>query len=295
MNDNYTRLRFDSVFKIESIVTLFYMEMQKTFHYDGEQHDFWEMVYIDKGEMICTAGDHRFILRSGEMTFHKPNEFHNLSGNGSVNPNVSIVTFVCKSQAMQYFNGKIFRLSSEEKAVLSKLFSEGLSCYSLLDARDPLKQTLVKNQDSPFGSSQMTKNYLEIFLILLRRNTDVVLKSARRSYVINGVDVPYNVKEIIDYLIGNIYNRITVKDVARAVGKSESTVKQLFATYRPTGIIHYYNSLKIAEAKELIRSGQYNITQVSDMLCYSNPQYFSRCFLQHTNMTPSEYRSSIIK
>jgi len=111
MNDNYTRLRFDSVFKIESIVTLFYMEMQKTFHYDGEQHDFWEMVYIDKGEMICTAGDHRFILRSGEMTFHKPNEFHNLSGNGSVNPNVSIVTFVCKSQAMQYFNGKIFYCS----------------------------------------------------------------------------------------------------------------------------------------------------------------------------------------
>ena len=135
MKDNFTRISFEKIFNVEKIITIFYMELSKNFYYDGEKHDFWEMVYIDKGEMICTADDKRFILKSGEMTFHKPNEFHNLSGDSNIAPNVSILTFECKSRAMKYFEGKIFKLSAEEKSLLSTLFSEGLSCYRLEDER----------------------------------------------------------------------------------------------------------------------------------------------------------------
>ena len=269
------------------------MELSKNFCYDGERHDFWEIVYIDKGEMICTADKNRFILKSGEMTFHKPNEYHNLSGNNTVAPNVSILTFECKSPAMKYFEGKIFRLNTEEKSMLSMLFSEGLSCYELEDKHNSLLQKLNKIPSAPFGSSQMTKNLLEIFLIKLRRNTDVVTKKMRRIYVIDEVDIPYQVKEILDFLQHNLYCRLTVKDIADALGKSESTVKQLFSQFRKEGIMKYYTSLKIKEAKKLIREGKYNITQISDLLGYDNPQYFSKCFKLYAKMTPSEYKSSI--
>lgn len=295
MSDNFTRLSFDKLFNVEKIITIFYMELPKTFRYDGEQHDFWEMVYIDKGEMICTADKQRYVIKSGEMTFHKPNEFHNLSGNNDVAPNVSILTFECTSRAMKYFEGKIFRLTAQEKSLLSLLFEEGLSCYRLVDERNPLLQKLEKITPSPFGSSQMTKNLLEIFLIKLCRNTDVITKKMRRSYVIDGVDVPYNVKEILDFLQANIYGRITISDIAKHVDKSESTVKQLFAGYRKDGIIKYYNYLKIKEARKLIREGHYNMAQISDLLHFDNPQYFSKCFKAVTNMTPSEYKASIMK
>lgn len=294
MADNFTGVGFERIFHIDKIFTLFYMELSKNFYYDGEQHDSWEMVYIDKGEMICTADKNRFILKSGEMTFHKPNEFHNLSGNNTVAPNVSIITFQCKSRAMKQFEGKIFRLSAEEKSLLSMLFSEGLSCFRLEDEHNPLLQRLEKIEPSPFGSSQMTKNLLEIFLIRLCRNTDVVTKSMRQSFVIDGVDVPYHVKEILDFLHANIYGKLTVADVARHVGKSESTVKQQFSLYRKSGIIKYYNGLKIKEARRLIREGKYNMTQIADMLHFDNPQYFSKCFKSYTNMTPREYKASIV-
>lgn len=295
MEDNFARLGFERIFNIEKIITLFYMELSKSFHYDGEQHDFWEMVYIDKGEMVCTAEKNRFVLKSGEMTFHKPNEYHNLSGNNAVAPNVSIVTFQCRSRAMQYFEGKIFRLDSEEKSLLSMFFDEGLSCFRLVDPNNPLLQRLEKVEGSPFGSSQMTKNLLEIFLIKLCRNTDVVTKKMRQSYVIDGIDVPYNVKEILDFLKANLYGKVTVADVARHLGKSESTVKQLFSKYRGSGIIKYYTELKIKEARRLIREGKYNMTQIADMLHFDNPQYFSKCFKICTNMTPREYKASILK
>ena len=140
MSTDFLKLGFEKVFNIEKIITIFYMELSKDFHYEGESHDFWEMVYIDKGEMLCTADKTSFTLKSGELTFHKPNEFHNLSGNMSSSPNVSIITFECKSRAMKHFEGKIFHLDSEEKSIMSMLFEEGLSCYQLYDETNPLLQ-----------------------------------------------------------------------------------------------------------------------------------------------------------
>lgn len=295
MKDNFALLGFEKVFQIEKIITLFYMELPKNFYYDGERHDFWEMVYIDKGEMLCTAGEKRFTLKSGEMTFHKPNEFHNLSGDNSVAPNVGILTFRCRSKAMKQFEGKIFRLTGEEKSLLSALLTEGLSCYHLVDPTNPLMQKMQILEPSPFGGQQMVKNLLEIFLIKLCRSEGALPNVLRQSYVIDGIDVPYNVKEILDYLHSNIYGKVTVRDVAQAVGKGESTVKQLFSLYRSSGIMKYYNSLKINEAKRLIREGHYNMTQISDLLHFDSPQYFSRCFKAFAKMTPSEYKASIMK
>lgn len=296
MIDKYTKFSFHSVFHIEKIITMFYMELPKNFSYEGEKHDFWEMVYIDKGEMLCTADDNRFILKSGEMIFHKPNEFHNLSGNNTVAPNIGILSFQCRSKAMQEFEGKIYRLSAEEKALLSNLFAEGLSCYRLTNPNNPL---LPNNMNAitpePFGGSQMIKNLLEIFLIRLCRNQDALPNAMRQNYVIDGVDVAYPVKEILDYLHNNIYGKITISDIAQAVGKGESTVKQLFSQYRKNGIMKYYNSLKIREAKKLIREGHYNMTQIADLLHFDSPQYFCKCFKDHTQMTPSEYKASIWK
>lgn len=295
MENNFTRLSFEKIFNVEKIITLFYMEFSKSFRYDGERHDFWEIVYIDKGEMLCTADKKRFVLKSGEMTFHKPNEFHNLSGDNNVAPNVSIITFECKSRAMKFFEGKIFQLNSREKALLSEIFSEGMSCYRLVDEKNPLLQKMEKRENAPYGSSQAVKNLLELFLITLSRNTEALSKSSRQSYVINGVDVPYNVKEIIDYMKENIYGNLSVSDIAVAVNKSESTLKQLFSRHIDGGIINYYGKLKMNEAKKLLKEGRYNIAQISDMLCYDNPQYFSKCFKRITKMTPTEYKDSIIK
>ena len=295
VGDNFTRIRFDKTFNVEAIITLFYMEISKSFRYDGESHDFWEIVYIDKGEMICQADKKSFILKSGEMTFHKPGEFHNLSGNNTIAPNVSIITFECSSRAMKCFEGKIFKLNPEEKGLLSQLFAEGLSCFRLQNESDPLLQNMIKLDDAPMGASQMVKNLLEVFLIRLARRNDALTQKMRRSYVINGMDIPRSVKEIVDFLKENIYSRLTVTKIAEHLGRSESAVKQLFSQHFKVGVIHYYNQLKITEAKRMIREGGYNFTEISDKLAFENPQYFSKSFKHHTGMTPSEYRASIIE
>lgn len=295
MADNFIRYDFPSVFRIEKLITIFYMELSKDFYYDGERHDFWEMVYIDKGEMLCTADKSTFTLKSGELTFHSPNEFHNLSGNKNTAPDVSIITFECHSREMHHFEGKIFRLDAEEKALLSMLFEEGLSCFQLEDPRNPLLQRLERLPDAPFGSAQMVKNLLEIFLIKLWRHKDTLTKKSRQNYRVNGIDIPADVKEILDYVEQHLYDKLNVSIIARDMGKSESTVKNLFALYQSGGIMKYCNLRKIKEARRLIREGNHNFVQIANMLQFDTPQYFSKCFKKFTNMTPSEYKRSIIK
>jgi len=223
--DNFVRQDLPQVISISKLITVFYMELSKDFHFEGERHNFWEMVYIDKGEMLCTADNHQFTLKSGEVTFHKPNEFHNLSGDGKTAPNVSVLTFECDSAAMKHFEGKILQLNAEEKRLLSLLISEGLACFRLEDLNNPLLQTLQVQGDAPFGGFQMIRNLLEIFLISLYRHRECVTKASRQSIQIDGVAVNFEVKEILDVLQANIYGRLSVSDIAKAVDKSESTVK----------------------------------------------------------------------
>ncbi|MBQ3259109.1 MAG: helix-turn-helix transcriptional regulator, partial [Clostridia bacterium] len=282
-------------FNIQSLITLFYMELSKDFKYDGERHNFWEMVYIDKGEMLCTADGDQFVLKSGEITFHKPNEYHNLKGNRTSSANVGLITFECNNAAMKFFEKKIITLNAEEKTLLSMLFEEGLSCFQIADPKNPLVQKLELVSGAPFGAEQMTKNLLELLLIKLSRHTESLELQQRINIYIDGMALPLAVKEIWDVLYAHVYDKLTVGDIAKAVGKSETSVKKLFAMYRSGGIMRYYNGLKIKEAKKLIREGRYNFAQIAEILSYDSPQYFSKCFKDQFHMTPRDFRDSILR
>lgn len=295
MKDKFTRIAFKKTFNVTSLISLLYVELAKSFSSPGESHDFWEMVYVDKGEIICTADSRSFLLKSGEIIFHKPNEYHMHCGNMTTDSNLSILSFECKSLAMKHFENKIIRLNAEEKNFLSMLFAEGLSLFRLEDENNPLLIKMNYLESAPYGCSQMTKNLLEMFLIKVSRNSDTVFQKHRETFSLDNMDVPDQLKEILDYLQSNIYGKVTIADIAAHVNKSESSVKRLFATWKKIGLIEYYNSLKIKEAKKLLRENIYNISQIASMLCFDSSQYFSKCFKRFTNKTPSEYKASIIR
>ena len=129
MADNFIRYDFPSVFRIEKLITIFYMELSKDFYYDGERHDFWEMVYIDKGEAeICMDGEWK-KAGCGDMIFHAPMQFHNIRANGVIAPNIAIFTFACNSPAMEFFNDMVIRIGAEEKALIGKIITLGKKAF----------------------------------------------------------------------------------------------------------------------------------------------------------------------
>ena len=59
------------------------------------------------------------------------------------------------------------------------------------------------------------------------------------------------------------------------------------------GVIEYFRNLKVEQAKILIREGNYNFTEISELLGYSSIHYFSRHFKQATGFSPTDYARSI--
>ncbi|MEG2350964.1 MAG: AraC family ligand binding domain-containing protein, partial [Hungatella sp.] len=76
---NYTRTRLREELRITQIITIHYYEYMSDFMFEGESHDFWEFLCVDKGELEVTANQEKTILKKGDIIFHKPNEFHALA------------------------------------------------------------------------------------------------------------------------------------------------------------------------------------------------------------------------
>ena len=58
--------------------------------------------------------------------------------------------------------------------------------------------------------------------------------------------------------------------------------------------MQYILSKRIYNAEILLQNPSYNVTEVSRIVGYDNPLYFSRIFKKTKGLSPSEYRKSIL-
>lgn len=276
------------IIDVKSIVTILYYELSKDFDYAGESHDFWEMVYVDKGEIVATSDGVRHIVPQGSAIFHKPNEFHRLAANGTIAPNVFIITFVCTSRDMQFFNEKITEIPAKLRSYIADIIDERHIVRS-----DPPGTDTVNGRAVGIASEQMVKLYLEQFLILLLRGEEAA-KPGRFSAEREDWDNQL-VNDMIHYLQEHIYQELSVSDLCRRFCYSKTQLSKVFKEATGSTIMDYYTRLKIKEAKYMIREGDLNFSQIAVQLSFDNPQYFSRTFKRIAGMTPKEYKNSVLK
>jgi len=291
MNYFPTVLKEDII--VKKIFTVHYFEFAKSYVYEGEKHDFWEFVYVDKGEVEVLSETQDYKLKQGEMIFHKPNEFHNLWANGKVAPNVVIVSFECKSKATKFFrDNKIICIGDYEKNLLAQIIREAQEAFRP-PFNVPALPRLERSAKPAFGCEQLIRTYLEQLLIsLIRKGTSIITESRISSAVKERSDEDM-VKKITIYLKGNLSNNITFDDVRRYSKLSSTNLKVVFKEQTGTSVMNYFKTLKIEESKKMIREELYNFTEIASKLGYKSIHYFSRQFKNITNMTPSQYASSV--
>ncbi len=287
----YTGKQMKQVLSVTTLYSVHYFKYCKKFDFRGEKHDFWEMVYIDAGIAGITAEDKEYTLRQGEVIFHKPNEYHNISTvNGFANS--VIIAFDSNSKLMKFFKNKILTLNTYEKGLLSAIIEEGMLAYgeTISEVYCP---TLPENISETIGSDQIIRNNLELLLLsLIKNNADgkerkVDSESVRYVHRDNLVD------GIKAYIKDNLYSDIKLDDIERVFYFSKTYLKNVFRKKTGVGIIKYQTLLKIDEAKKLISQGSFSFTEIAYKLGFSSLHYFSRLFKSHTRMTPTEYARRI--
>ena len=277
---------------IDQLYTVHYFEYRSDFSYPGERHNFWEFQCVDKGSAKVQTDDDVHILNRGQVIFHRPNEFHNLTAVGQTAPNIVVISFECSSPCMEFFEKRILTLSDTERNLIGMIIAEARRCIAS-PLNDPYLQKMEIKKDSLFGSQQLILLYLQELLIsMIRRHTlpQISMPVNRLPVPQNGSDI-YN--KIIFYLEEHIREFVTIEDICHDNLIGRSQLQKLFREQHQCGIIEFFTEMKVEFAKQLIRENQLNFTQISDFLGYSSIHYFSRQFKKVTGMTPSEYSTSI--
>lgn len=289
MKAEYIKTGITDTINISKIVTVHYYEFDKSFAYEGEQHDFWEIVYVDKGSVTVRRDDNVDTLSQGEIIFHKPNEFHAIRALDS-SPNFFVITFVCTSSAMRYFEGYKTKLDKSLKPFIASIIREAEQAY-IIPKNDIGYLKLTKKKNAPIGSEQLLKTYLEQLLIFLIR--EITKEQAPFIFPSKESMEGHIAAEIRRFAQNGIYENTRISDICSSLGYSKSYISKLFKAQTGKSISAYTVEIKIDKAKELIRQGDLNFAQISDKLAFDNPQYFSRVFKRITGMTPTEFRYSL--
>ena len=284
---NYTGSKFNIDILITKLYSVHYFEYSKNYKFTGESHDFWEFVYVDKGEITAVAGDKNIDLHQGEIIFHRPNEWHNIIANGVTAANVAISSFECSSPAMDFFCGKVMSVGQEQKNLIAKIISEFTNAFST-PLNNPHTYQLDRKADSPIGSEQLIKQYLcELLIQLIRQGTHAQQRTLININIENTM-----ANTLVNYMLDNLHRSINIKELVSYINSNKMTVTRTFKNCFGMSPIEYFIHLKIEVAKKYLREDNYNITQISELLGYSGIHYFSSQFKKCTGMSPTEYSMS---
>lgn len=282
---DYRKTLLKTDIHIDGIYSVHYFEYTKDFSYSGQIHNFWEIVYADKQSIYITAGAEELLLPIGHLYIHKPNEFHNLRCDGVRAANSIIVSFDCDCPELTSIAGIVIAASAEEKTLLGAIIKEASAAFSTPLGRSYIRQ-LQKSGTGPFGCEQLIRIYLEQLLIFLIRGN-------RRTLPTQKPESNALLLGICEYLETQVAAPLRFSDIQAHFNVSASVIKKAFREHMDCGVMEYFTRLKIDAAKEMIRNGNWNFTQIAAMLSFNTPQYFTTVFRRVTGMTPSEYVDSV--
>ena len=164
----FYKYKISNVLSISEIVTIHYQKLVKSYTFPSEEHDFWEIMYCDKNQVLVTIDERQLLLTKGEIVFVKPNAVHSVAGDGKADANLFIVSFVCKSRTMSYFKDKLFKVPEDARFLLSSIMTEAKQTFVIPDFNPNLSKLELKS-NANIGGAQLIKINLEELLIKLIR------------------------------------------------------------------------------------------------------------------------------
>lgn len=119
-------------------------------------------------------------------------------------------------------------------------------------------------------------------LRILREGTDPVSPGNRRHCV-----------RAKAYISENISQRLSVSDVASAIGVSKNYLTNVFSNTEGIPLMEYINRSKLSYMMILIRRYGYTLAQAGKHVGFTDVNYISRIFKRYYGMTVTEYKRSL--
>ena len=100
------------------------------------------------------------------------------------------------------------------------------------------------------------------------------------------------VERVIAYMGDHLKESLTLRQLAREAGLSESYLNVVFKECIRRAPMDYYINMKMDQACRLLCTTDLRVCQVAGQLGYDNQYYFSRAFKKVMGLSPKAYKEN---
>ncbi len=242
--------------------------LPKGYEFTGEKHNFWEIEYVVSKQLEITEEENVYILKSGDIIFHAPMEFHKLNVEKNAAPHLINISFKISGNPPKSLSDGFFSLNDTEKDEFLKIVHK-VNDY-------------VTGQDTSLYVGQEAGNMLSNFIIQICNNKKTTSNTSNSTSAMT-------YKTLVELMNHNVMNNLSLEDFAKKCFISVSYIKSLFYRYAGISPKVYYNNLRLAKAQDLLKQGL-SVSEISEAMNFSSSNYFTAFFKKYTNTTPLQYK-----
>lgn len=170
-----------------------------------------------------------------------------------------------------------------------KKFSQNL-IYNALNTLENIETDLMnisRKKIILFKKIDTARSFNEILNIVIDTFSEIEKASINN---LNSKSNTYIIKMVKDYVDKNYKEDISVSTIASDLSINYNYLSYCFKNETNENLSSYINKIRIEKAKFYLEDIQIPIANISEMVGFSEHNYFSKIFKKYTSLTPSEYR-----
>lgn len=235
----------------------------------------FQLLYIAAGKAHFHIDGEEKIVTAGHMVLYRPKEPQKYEYYGEDQTEAYWVHFTGSNVTNIL---RSYGLTKEKKIFY---------CGSGLEYKNHFRAMIQELQMCKDDYPEMLEIHLRQIFIKLHRYFNTISK-------VDNSQIAEDIDRAILYFTEHYNENICIESYAQKHHMSTSWFIRNFKQYTGFTPIQYILSIRIYNAEALLQSEQYNITEISNIIGYDNPLYFSRIFKKVKGISPSEYRKNIM-
>lgn len=234
----------------------------------------WQLLYVASGKAHFYIGEQDIVVTAGHMVLYQPKQVMHYEYFGKDKPEVYWV----------HFTGSDVKniLKKHEIPLDENVFYAGTSStYTYL-----FKEMINELQTCRVGYEELLSMYLQQIFLLIQRS-----RQEKRPTV--NTHIQEEMELARRYFQEHYNEEINIEEYALSRNMSVSWFLRNFKQVTMKSPMQYILSVRINNAVSLLESTDYNVTEISTIVGYDNPLYFSRIFKKQRGISPSDYRKAL--